>query len=487
MLKLSPVISKSVVLFFISVLFINECNANDKTTCMTENGEKSDELHFVCYCINEYQEDVMKHAEVIADHPGFSLAHFAYNLAGSYFGKTVHISFKQCRHLKLILDHMELSRIGSDFFRPDIQVRGLVVEQVYHLELGRNPPRDQTSFQDEYLIAFPSESLVIELASVALVKIDAGAEFSSLQTASEAIRLYIDLNQGQVGDEDKLNILGFQLRNIFFITNTQRIRMQEGENVRDKMKELALGMSARSRTNELSFALVTFAVVIFLGIIGLGVVVTHRQKRKRQLKDLLRAKNLGPILESREIAQNTGMKHYPQYINNEKNIHIKKYSETKSRGQTPNPDIEALSPTSPSVANEDNKKIRRLDINDLLAAIMVRMRKNEATFHRKSSPTQETSFYYKESSVYSSNSKDENSGIKDVAIQVHKDHQEGSLKSSIADSISDGANSYVSRISQQVFVDPKHAKNYDIKNKFASFFSSVSASKSKYKTNNTKL
>jgi hypothetical protein len=104
------------------------------------------------------------------------------------------------------------------------------------------------------------------------------------------------------------------------------------------------------------------------------------------------------------------MKHYPQYINNEKNIHIKKYSETKSRGQTPNPDIEALSPTSPSVANEDNKKIRRLDINDLLAAIMVRMRKNEATFHRKSSPTQETSFYYKDSSVYSSNSKDENSG-----------------------------------------------------------------------------
>ena len=80
----------------------------------------------------------------------------------------------------------------------------------------------------------------------------------------------------------------------------------QGENVRDKMKELALGMSARSRTNELSFALVTFAVVIFLGIIGLGVVVTHRQKRKRQLKDLLRAKNLGPILESREIAQNTG-------------------------------------------------------------------------------------------------------------------------------------------------------------------------------------
>ena len=56
---------------------------------------------------------------------------------------------------------MELSRIGSDFFRPDIQVRGLVVEQVYHLELGRSPPRVQTELQDEYLIAFPSESLII--------------------------------------------------------------------------------------------------------------------------------------------------------------------------------------------------------------------------------------------------------------------------------------------------------------------------------------
>ena len=108
------------------------------------------------------------------------------------------------------------------------------------------------------------------------------------------------------------------------------------------------------------------------------------------------------------------MKHYPQYINNEKNIHIKKYSETKSRGQTPNPDIEALQPTPSAITNED-KKIRRLDINDLLAAIMVRMRRNanEASFNRKSSPTQETSFYYKESSAANSTlSKNEISGKK---------------------------------------------------------------------------
>ena len=71
------------------------------------------------------------------------------------------------------------------------------------------------------------------------------------------------------------------------------------------MKELALSMST-SRTYQVSFALVIFAVVIFLGISGLFVVVIHRQKRKKQLKALLRAKNLGPVLESREIAQNTG-------------------------------------------------------------------------------------------------------------------------------------------------------------------------------------
>ena len=89
---------------------------------------------------------------------------------------------------------------------------------------------------------------LIELSSVALVKIDAGAEFSSLQTASEAIRLYIDLNQGQVGDEDNLNILGFQLRNIFFITNTQRIRMQE---VRKLIQDIYIHSFLKSITDNI--------------------------------------------------------------------------------------------------------------------------------------------------------------------------------------------------------------------------------------------
>ena len=97
MLKSSPVIISKSVLFFSflnGLIYDNKCYANDQTTCMTEQSEKSsDNLHFVCYCINDYRDDVSKHAELIADHPGFSLAHFAYNLAGSYFGKTVYIRY----------------------------------------------------------------------------------------------------------------------------------------------------------------------------------------------------------------------------------------------------------------------------------------------------------------------------------------------------------------------------------------------------------
>ena len=48
---------------------------------MTDFGD-GDELYFVCICINNYEEDVRNHAKIIDQHPGFSLAHFTYNLAG---------------------------------------------------------------------------------------------------------------------------------------------------------------------------------------------------------------------------------------------------------------------------------------------------------------------------------------------------------------------------------------------------------------------
>ena len=95
------------------------------------------------------------------------------------------------------------------------------------------------------------------------------------------------------------------------------------------------------------------------------------------------------------------------------------------------------------------------------------------------SPTQETSFYYKESSLSSKESRHKPGKIKDVACQVHK---VASTSSSCDDesSCSEAANSYVSRISQQVFVEDSQPLN--MKKRVASFFSSVS----KYK-GNTKL
>ena len=94
-----------------------------------------------------------------------------------------------------------------------------------------------------------------------------------------------------------------------------------------------------------------------MGIIGLFVVVAHRQKRKKQLKALLRAKNLGPLLESKQIAQNTGMKYYPQYVQK------KQPRDGSRRGGTspPTPDIDG-----PDMEVGDHKKWKKLDINDLL-------------------------------------------------------------------------------------------------------------------------
>ena len=95
------------------------------------------------------------------------------------------------------------------------------------MELVRNAPKASHLPKDEYLIAFPAESLRIELHAVALVRLDAGAKFSSLVTNTDNARLYIDLNHGFPGEEDALDIDGFTPGNTFFITKSQKIRLKE--------------------------------------------------------------------------------------------------------------------------------------------------------------------------------------------------------------------------------------------------------------------
>ena len=85
----------------------------------------------------------------------------------------------------------------------------------------------------------------------------------------------------------------------------------QGEDLHVKMKSLTEKMQDKSHM--LSLALSLSTIVILLGIFGLIVVANHRQKRKRQLKAILRAKNLGPVLESRKIAREIGKNFLPRY------------------------------------------------------------------------------------------------------------------------------------------------------------------------------
>ena len=219
----------------------------DKTNCRSSI-ETGDGLHFICYC----DTDLLDTATERKAHPtidlkpdsngknDFSLAEFAYNLSGAYFRKKVHLTFQYCRHLTIILDQHELGRIGSNCFRPDIQVTSCFIEHVYHLELlhstsvhkanGKNDGGKVSKYNlvDEYATTFDTKDLDLTVYSVALVKVDAGANFTSLVTSTPESTLYIDLSDGVEVDHAQLDVKGFPTENVYFITRKkQRIPLQE--------------------------------------------------------------------------------------------------------------------------------------------------------------------------------------------------------------------------------------------------------------------
>ena len=204
---------KLLSLALILLLTLLSDSKGDEVTCVTDRLE-GHSLHYLCFCgIPKPRVELKPEAEDF-----FSLADFAYNLSGSYFAKNVFINFHSCRFVRLVLDHLELSRIGSSFFRPDIQVRGISVDHVYHIDLDKfSPPQDAAP--EDYL-TIPTEDLVISTKNVALVGVQRGAKFSNLVALSNETELYIDLN-GSDGDEE-VNIHGFSTENIYFVTNTEQ-------------------------------------------------------------------------------------------------------------------------------------------------------------------------------------------------------------------------------------------------------------------------
>ena len=91
-------------------------------------------LHITCYCeVPQLVETDLSNEDQLE--APFSLAGFVFSLSGAYFNKYLHVSFQGCRHLAILLDQADLTKIGSGVFRPDMVIKSIDVEQVYHLDL----------------------------------------------------------------------------------------------------------------------------------------------------------------------------------------------------------------------------------------------------------------------------------------------------------------------------------------------------------------
>ncbi len=101
------------------------------------------------------------------------------------------------------------------------QVRGFAAEQVYHLELLRHRPsmngnlllhdsKDSGGLQTappgsgEYLGVEGDDAVLVSALSVSIVRVERGARFGALVTASNATELYVDLTvdkQKETGEQ----------------------------------------------------------------------------------------------------------------------------------------------------------------------------------------------------------------------------------------------------------------------------------------------
>ena len=102
----------------------------DETTCMSDY-EDGAILHFICFCNSPRLVHPSGSGGGADDF--VSPSSFAYGLSGSLFAKSIFVTFQSCRFLRVILDQKELRRIGSPNFRPDLQIKRLSFEHVYHL------------------------------------------------------------------------------------------------------------------------------------------------------------------------------------------------------------------------------------------------------------------------------------------------------------------------------------------------------------------
>ena len=159
----------------------------------------------------------------------------------------------------------------------------------------------------------------------------------------------------------------------------------QGEDLQVKMKNLASEM--QSKSSILSLALSLSTIVILLGIFGLVVVANHRQKKREQLKAILRAKNLGPVLESRKIANEVGSNFLPKYTQFRPKSSASSIATSPPKPKCFKPSLPAAltsprSKTAAELAAIDGKfqsRLKKLDFNEFLSGLLYRVRKGEFT------------------------------------------------------------------------------------------------------------
>ena len=210
----------------------------------------------------------------------------------------------------------------------------------------------------------------------------------------------------------------------------------------------------QDKSHILSLALSLSTIVILIGIFGLIVVANHRQKRRRQLKDILRAKNLGPVLESKKIAREVS----DNLMSSKKTKPFPPKRKPVMRLPMNTPDIEL------QTGSRAARFFRKLDFNELMSSILYRMRKAEfspshnisepaltSAIRREDTPkvpeVSETSFYYKESSVTTSESEKDKSKKSKEKVKSSKSSRASSRRSSTSTSSSGSTTSAASSAS----------------------------------------
>ena len=110
------------LLFFLyfHILLVNSLS---NLTCisMPMLGQFTSSLYFICTCPEERMDG------------HFSLASFVQNLPHSMAGVSLAVDLRNCWSLDITMDQMELALSDSDYFRPDIELERINIENTHQV------------------------------------------------------------------------------------------------------------------------------------------------------------------------------------------------------------------------------------------------------------------------------------------------------------------------------------------------------------------